>query len=150
MFALVFHFLSPFSHLSFPSPQSLYPPLQITFGKWLPGRRGDTELNQPQLLLFFFSNYGAHWGGITPRRRDENQCGERLGGFVILGIILSLLKFVSLPFFILSLARLAFISKCKNSGQKESVIFSASLNRYFHRTFSFCFLLPPFFFRCQV
>lgn len=94
MFALVFQFLSPSSHCLFPLPIHSTPSLQITFGKWLPGgRRGNNKLSQLQLLLFL-TNHGEHWGGITPRRTDENQCRERPGEFLILETILSPLKFV--------------------------------------------------------
>lgn len=97
-------FLSPSSCLSFPFPHSLYPSLAAHLWKETPrGKKGDTELSQPQLHLFL-TNHGEHCRGITPRKRDENQHGKRPGEFLILETILSLLKFVCLPSFILSLA----------------------------------------------
>ena len=48
-FALVFHFLSPSSHLCF---SSLYPSLANHLWKLTPRRKRDTELSQPQLFFW--------------------------------------------------------------------------------------------------
>ena len=59
MFALLLQLLSPSSHLSFPSPQSLYLSLADHFWKVRRGREETLSRASPS-YSFFLSNHGAH------------------------------------------------------------------------------------------